>query len=176
MAVQLTGAELAKVTANRKAQRPTYYNSKTGQDVNISEDFESFLILLPKATKKQGVTWLTQSVTLRQRQLDRDLLLREAISSETDDANAVLLELSLQTLAFTQFRDAVKAGKFAETAELGLMLGDMQAGLDEELMYEERQNHLKKLLAVVEQDLNSLGLDANTIQQTQSWLASLLAY
>jgi hypothetical protein len=176
MAVELTAAEHALVNQKRKAQRPTYYNKNTGQEVNISEDFEKFLILLPGGTKKQAVAWITQSVSMKTRQIDRDLLLREAILTETEDTQAAILELAVQTTAFTLFRQAVEAGKFAEVGELGTMLSDLQEGLDEELLYEERMKHLKKLLTAVQLDLDSLGLSSDGIKQTQSWISPLLAY
>lgn len=176
MALNLTAAELQEVSQRRKTERPSYYNAALDRDIQISEDFEAFLILTPTVQKKQAVSWIGQTATLKQRQYDIDLLMLESIQKESESAQAAKAELDAQLATFQLFRESLSTGKFATIPELSTMLRDLQFGLDDLIFVKERIEHLKAMLDDVERDITSLGLSEEQIQQTQGWLASLMAY
>ncbi len=177
MAVVLNKTDAVKVSGKRKADKPTFYNAQTGTEEPISLDFESFLILAPQDLKDSTVDWIEKSQQpAAARSADRDALLKEAITAELEDSTAWLEEMDKKIEDFREFRDRFQVGQFADVPEIGLMLRDLQTGLDEVMHHRGRAKHLVVMSTVIQGRLETDGVTEAQAKETASWRGPFLAY
>jgi hypothetical protein len=174
--VPLTTGEKRRVKAGRLAEKPTYFNAQSGQNVSISEDFEAFLILQSKPTKQEAVSWASQALANQDVDLLRDLLLADALAADQNDASAALEEVNAELARFDEFRGRFAPGKFASVGEIQTLLSDLQLGLDRLVNLKDRLRHLEVYDGVQSELLLSAGLTENQVKETGSWIGPLLAY
>lgn len=175
MAVELDSDERARVETARLPVRPKYYNASTLSEQTISQDFEAFLILQDAATIAETLTWLGTAGLLGTARMDRDAVLFEALIIDQQDASDQLEETTESTSLFSRFREAFQAGKFSETAEVSLILRDMQLMADELFSHQDRIDHLQHVQSRV-QNVLSQQLSPAQLRQLQSWPTPLLSY
>jgi hypothetical protein len=175
MAVELSSDERAKVESNRLTDRPSYYNAASASQVQISEDFEAFLILQDPVTLSSTLTVLTTAGLLGTLRLDRDAVAFEALLVDQQDRSDQQSEVATQTSVVNAWRDLFLAGKFSDTPEVGLLIRDVIAQTDETFADEDRLNHLEAVQARV-QDRLSQGISSTQLQELLSWPTPLLTY
>jgi hypothetical protein len=176
MTVPLTTSERRRVKAGRLADKPTYFNSQSGQNVSISEDFEAFLILQDTPAKQEAVSWTAQALANQDIDLLRDLLLADALAADSSDASSALEEVEAELARFDEFRDRFAPGKFASIGEVQTLITDLQLGLERLVSLKDRLRHLEVYDNVQGELLLSAGLTEGQIKQTGSWIGPLLAY
>jgi len=175
MAVELDGDELAKIAQNRRAPRPTYFDASSLQDTQISEDFESFLILQDAITITATLTWLAATAALAELRLDRNAVAFEALIVDSDDRASRKSESEDVVSAFNEWKETFLAGKFSDVPEVGLLIRDMQAMADEIFALDDRLFHLERMQARVRDRIRQ-GMSTAQLQELQSWPTPLLAY
>lgn len=175
MAVELSSDERARIDSNRRTPRPQYYSASLLRDEMISEDFESFLILQDPATIKSSLDWLGSAGKIAEKRADRNAVAFEALVADTEDREAVQSEVGDLTAEFGKWRESFQAGKFSDTAEVGLIIKDMMATAEELFVLEERMKHLEnvqiRVADVIRSDISNAQL-----RELQSWPTPLLAY
>lgn len=175
MAVELTNDERAKVEVARLAPRPEFFNAESVQKVQISADFEAFLILQDEDTIQAAIDWLTDTNDLAESRIDRDAVAFEALVSDINDRETKQSEVSDLTSTFNEWREKFQAGKFSDVSEVGLIIRDMQATAEELFVLEERMSHLEAVQNRVGDRIRS-GISKAQLRELQSWPTPLLAY
>ena len=194
MPIYLSDQERQLISKHIKAARPTYFSSSFGEEVQISEDMEKFLILTPPDARNNTVAWLQDSNKKTKDKEDRESILKEALSAELQDSKAMLDEADAGLTQYDNFRTSYfknvipessgsvgtglksKQERFAEVAEVGQALSDLSRSVEEFLVVRDRAKHLHVLASVLQARLSQGTVTANDKRQISSWATPFTAY
>jgi len=178
MAVFLDEQQSRLVSSLRKppANRPRYYNAGAKQKLQISEDFEAFLILQGKRGSKETLDWLKESNNLALADGDRDALLAALADNEQADAAATIREIGPIVRRFERFRGTFVVKGFEAVGEVGQLLGDLQRPMLALQTISRRSVHRQVAGKLAKEFLLSNGITIDQQRQLQSWYTVLTAY
>jgi predicted transcriptional regulator len=178
MALTLDDSQLALVDTRRKPSgtRPKYYNSSQDKTVEISEDFEAFLILQGKKRNSDTLKWLDSAKTLAARNLSRDALASQALKRDVEDASNSQHELQALINSFNSFRESYQTNGFENVVEAGILLQDLQVAMAEIQTVVNRLKHRELSGKFGLTDLTTNGISPKRQQQISSWYSPLCAY
>lgn len=132
--------EFRKVEAARKKSgRPTYFNASQLIDLEISEDLEAALILLPADAKQECRQRFDAQNEQSDRVQTRDSILKAALKQDIDNAQVQVDELQQKVTDLQEFK--AKFQTYADVGEIGLILRDAQLDMDELVMAYDRAKH-----------------------------------
>ena len=172
---ELTNDERAKVEVGRLSPRPKYFNAASAQEVEITADFEAFLILQNPVTIASTLTMLSTTGLLAELRIDRDAVAFEALLVDESDRSDQQDELILTTALFNEWRGAFEAGKFSDTPEVQLIIRDIIAQADETFAAAERLDHLQAVQARAQDRLRQ-SISSLQLQELLSWPTPLTTY
>lgn len=179
MSVVLSPAEQKTVDEKRKSDSslPSYFDSGLRQDVKISRDFESFLILSTGELKTTAIKWIDKAVTLNKANAQRDALYKLAAAQERLNAEAQIAIYNQQLDNFDKFRQNFqKNAQFADVAEVSKFLQDLQKVIDERVVGLDRAKFDHNISLLADQALSQFAVQSQDIEELQSWNAVLSAY
>jgi len=163
--------EVQKVQAS--VERPTYYSAILRQDIQISEDFEAFAILVEPDLREEIIDRLGQA---NEGDPVRRRLYEEAISFEQQDAQERLLVLERQVAGFGAFRQNVIASPAGSSPDIAPLIQDVQRNIGIVAEDRERMYHRLQVARVLE-SLNTRQEGGDNIQkQRDSWEEVLSTY
>ena len=174
----LDPTQLITVSAKRlpEAQRPYYYNASLSQKVQITPDFEAFLILQGHANNKKATDWLQKANGFAIHDSDRDALLAAYMDNELEDATAAANEVEPIMSQFADFRSSYIVAGFEGVTEVGLFLDDLQRPMSEILVLGDRQRHRQQYALLSKKILTNKGLAQAQLKELNSWFDPLTAY
>ena len=171
----LTTEQSKQVESSRHSTRPSVFSPTGGGQVQVGEDFESWLILTPKSTKARAVEWITELLT-READDDYQNLLKETLDSEEASIEVQSMDLAGSTSAFTEWRSNPNVAGFEDVAEIGWLFQELQQGF---APYQEdaELTHYERLRAAVKSRFQlSKDSEATRKERLNSWIAALNAY
>ena len=176
--ISLTTQERKTVSTGRKVPRPSYYSAQNKQNVEISEDFEAFLILVGSKKRHEAAKWISDIGDLAGSNDDRDGLLKEWLDNEQTTVDAVVDELETDLAAFDTWRKEFinDDPRFAAIPEVQQLIRDLQSQAESLFSTQRRMIHRAILLGQTETRLFNGGLRAGQMQQTISWVTPLTSY
>lgn len=167
--------DMAKVEGlRRKPSRPEYMSAGLRQRIEISEDFESVLILMPPSTREEARQHLRQQDEPVDRIKRRDAILGTALGIDIDNATAQDEEIqnSLQ-----QFQTLIgKLNSFGEVAETALLVRDLQIDKDEAILAGDRAKHRLIVSALIRDRIQTHSVAKEIDEERKSWSAVLGEY
>ena len=179
MAISLTEDELAFVNTHRLSADalPTYFDASVQKDVQISRDFEAYLILAPNDLKSAAIAWINTAVQLNHSNLLRDTLVQRATAQEVSNST---LEYNAYQTALTNFQDFrenfLTEQDFATVTEVQLFLSDLQAVMDEITTGSDRAQYALTLATVVSRYNDKIAVSQALVEELQSWSVPLGSY
>lgn len=167
--------DFQKVEAARKRNgRPTYYSADQGTDVEISQDFEAALILIPASAKQECRQRFDAQDEQAERVQKRDGILKAALKVDAENAQDQLTELQEKITTLQSFKE--KFQSFAEVGEIGLLLRDAQLDMDELILAADRAKN-RAVVAVALADRVDNGSISDALnKERQSWSRVLTEY
>ena len=172
--VQLSVSELTEVNAKRLAFRPVRYDDGLGSWVQVTEDFETFLILTPIAKKAQAVNWINvQQLGLEGDSL-RDIVVNDFLLREIAEATLPQETLSLVTDLYEDFRAEFVQGRFAGIAEVVTLMEDTRLGADRLFTENDELEHRIVAATAVQERYSNDGTTDGRRLQASSWVTPLM--
>jgi len=175
----LTSDEAKKVDAQAKQERPYYYSSDSAELVQISSDFEAWLILTPMGIRARLATFF-------QFILDNDIndwpqrknLLDKWLEDEEDDLRTEIEGYGLTIDSYDEIRESLASSTagFEDVDEVNRLAVDLTTSTGDLV---ERRDNLKfeKALSVVLQSrAEGSGIPDDVEQEIKSWVRLLLTY
>ena len=176
MAVTLDEGQTRQVGVRRRKPRPEFYNSLLGKRVPISEDFESFLILLGRPRTKAAMDWLKEAGDYGIIDADRDSLINKACENEIADAETANKEVAPIIDRFQRFRAQFLLTGFEAVPEVGMIIADLQRPMAELQNISARLNHRIQYATLCQDSLKNDGITPERSRQIDSWYTPLTAY
>lgn len=161
----------ADISSYRKSPRPKYYNANTRMFVEISLDFETFLLRMSGINKRNMLARLQKSVTVSTLNGARDNLMRKALDNMATNAGSVLTELDANLSEYqTFFQNEMNAGN--GITEVGMLVSDIGRSYGESLARREQANNDLTASAFLKSSMSN----PNTKKQIQSWIEIVTQY
>jgi hypothetical protein len=177
LGVTLSPTDLATVQQQELSTLPEYYSAASSQYVEISRDFEAFLILSSSDLKNAALNWIQTTVDLQKKNKLRDDLTALAVQNELTNAQAKIAEYNTQLNGFGQFRTNFQANStFASVSEVQLFLTDLQVVIDEMATGLDRATFDQTICQVIQRGQNQVSISQNQIQELQSWTSVISTY
>lgn len=177
MALTLTDAQQATVDPRRRDTPPSYFDADLQTKVEISRDFEAFLILAPTNLKTSAINWIKTSVDLQQVNKDRDALVGLAITQEILNATNKMNALNDTLDDFNTFRENFQTNEdFSAIPEVQQFLLDLQRPIAELAAALDRAQFDATVSQVVQRGNDELVVTAPEIEELQSWTGVLSVY
>ena len=175
---RLTNEEAETVRARRRedGERPTYYNSGSGQDTEISEQFEAFLILLAQGVKTEAVTWINAIANLMPDREEWNEVLLETIEQQIANARTLNDDVNTTYEGYESFRTNFRIDGFEDIQEVGLFLDDLQVGMGELNERARTTKHLEVLSSILNVRASSEDFSDERLRQLRSWITPLMTY
>jgi len=170
-----TPEELQRLlSTSRQSPRPTYYSVVSGGDLQISYDFETYLIKLDNASKNELVTRLRKAVDQVTGKLDRDGLVLAAASYEVSVVGSQQDELALELGDYSNFsKTELQSNQLPETVAL---VNDLGTALGEKLFQRDQfENEIVAAGTIMNALQTGSGSQAQK-KQIQSWITLITAY
>lgn len=181
MAIRFTDEERQLIAEKRKPfnERPNFFNSQTGEEQKISEDFEAYLILQDQAEKQRILQWIRRTIEIIIDNADRDSLLGEYLAIRKEDSELRLQELEEESQRFSAFREDLAVNgdrRFDTVAELNLLTATLQKPIDSLVIQRDSAFHEQNLITILETRLESEKSDSNTKKELDSWQVVISSY
>jgi hypothetical protein len=176
---KLTDSERAQVLRRQKAQAdlPEYFSAELKTDIQISRDFEAFLILAPEDLKTSAIDWIQKAHSLQKANKVRDDLVKLGIQNETANATKIITALDEETQKFDEFRQTFQTQEaFSGVGEVQLFLRDLQRVIEERVVDRDRAFFDQVMAGVQDRFSNQSGLTDDQTEELQSWTAVLTTY
>jgi len=176
---QLSPVEQSQVERKQKTQSdlPAYFSADLQQDVQISRDFEAFLILAPDDLKTTALDWIQKAQTLQKANTVRDELVALAIKSELSNAALQIEALDTELQHFEDFRQTFQTQDvFSGVPEVQLFLQDLQRVIEERNVQRERAYFDQTMAGIQDRFSAQTQLTKDQTEELQSWTAVLTTY
>lgn len=176
MTIEYKSAEdFKKVEAARKKNgRATYYNADLHQDIEIGEDLEAALILLPANAKQECRQRFDAQTEQSDRVQKRNSILKDALRTDLDNAQAQTSELQQKVTELQSFKE--KFQTFAEVGEIGLILRDSQLDMDELVVAYDRAKNRAVVSGILLGRTDLATITPELDKERKSWTRVLAEY
>lgn len=175
----LTSSEAKTVDAQAKQERPYYYNSDSAELVEISEDFEAWVILTPIGIRARLANFF-------QFILDNDIndwplrkeLLDEWLEDEEDDLRTEIEGYGTIVDTYDEIRDSLASSTigFEDVDEVNRLSVDLTTSTGDLVERRDSLKFEKALSVVLKSRADGSGIPENVEQQIKSWIRILLTY
>jgi hypothetical protein len=173
--------ELINQQARAPAARPYYYNAQRRTPVQITADFEGFLILQTADEKQKTLTWIGSAAKLEEDHKDRDDLLSKYLDLRVVDAQARIDEIGKRTNDFLEFKtnfitDGGDSSRFASIEEVNLLALSLQRPMDRMVVQQEAAYHELVLTNTLKNKLIIEQTTEDTQKELKSWQTVVSGY
>ena len=179
LSITLTEEELTKVESKQKniEKLPSFFDAGLRANVQISRDFEAFLILSEDPLKTSAIDWIKKAVTIQKVNKDRDDLVALALTQEKANSDLKIAALDQKLTDFNTFRTTFQANpEFAGVPELQRFLFDLQRVVEELASARDRAQFDGTTSQVIQRGNDRLAVSDQEIEELQSWTGVLSAY
>ena len=159
------------ISRYRKTPRPLYSNASTGTQVQISLDFETFLLTLSGIQKRTLISRLQKSLTISRTKGARDNLYKIALENQAANAGAEVTELDADLGEFQIFMQDELASAHGVT-EVGMLISDIGTSYGENLFARDQANNS---LIAANVFYSQFG-NSPQKKQIQSWIEIITQY
>lgn len=175
---RLTNAEAEQVRSQRRepGDRPTYFNSGSGENAEISEQFEAFLILLSQGVKTEAVTWINAIANLIPDREEWNEVLLETIAQQIANAETLNSDVNETYSGYEAFRTNFRIDGFEDITEIGMLLDDLQVGMGSLNERSRNAKHLEVISSLLDLRAQDTSYNSDRLRQLRSWVTPLMTY
>lgn len=163
------------VDSYRKRPRPTYYNSSSKTETEISYEFETWLIQLPNTQKQDLISRLRNSIQKQPTLLVRDNLEKEAYKQIAKNSGAAVTELDTNIGEFVSFKSS-ELNQSGSVPEVSALLNDISNGFGEVVFRRDEENYNLVYASFSNIRLSSNASSESARKQVESWVTLISEY
>ena len=174
MPLILATEDIDKVRSKRMLPRPLRYSAGLGAWVQVSTDYEAFLILTPAGKKGAAANWINLQTLGLDDNIIRDVVAYDYMVRESAEVELQQASLLLLTEAYASFRSDFIDERFQGVSEVSELLQDTRIGADRLFSYTDDLEH-RSIMATAAQTRYTNGAVSDARRrQAASWSISLL--
>jgi hypothetical protein len=161
--------------------RPLYYSSINKKYLQISDDFEGYLILQSAEEKRKILTWISDIAKINNDTKDQNILLQRFMDVRSADADDRIAELDEKLNKYSEMQadlitDGNDVSRYSSIVELDLMVRSISKPLDNLLIQREQAFHEKNIIAAVTNAVRSEQITDETKKELSSWQGVISSY
>jgi len=182
MAITWSKEELDAIQKqSMKDMRPSYYSITNKSYIQISEDFEGYLILQASDDKQKILTWMKDVSKINNDTKDQNELLSRFLQVRSDDTTARIDELDEKLNKYDEMQtDLITDGKdpsrYGSIMELSLMVTSITKSVDNILIQREQAFHEQNMIATITYILDNEKITDDTKKELTSWQNIISTY
>jgi len=182
MAITWTTAELEAIQKQTLGDlRPSYYSITSKSYIQISSDFEGYLILQSADDKQKVLTWMTDVNKINNDKTDQNELLNRFMAVRSDDVAARITELDDKLDEYSNMQaDLITDGKdpsrYGDIIELSLMVNTISRPIDNLNLQREQAFHEQNMIQVITDAVRSEQVNDDTTKELTSWQTIMSTY
>ena len=162
-------------------RRPSYFSSLSQNFIQISPDFEGYLILQPQDQKQRTLTWIQEASKIQVPNIDHDAILNRYFIIRQTDALTRIDELDSMLNNFAQFQaglltDGTDPSRFAAIGEVNILTRSLRRPLDKIAVQRDLGFHEQTLVNLLKGRLDLEQTNTSTQQELQSWQNVISTY
>jgi len=162
-------------------QMPYYYLARRKTLIQISEDFEAYLILQTAAAKAKIQTWLKKTSDANLARADRDEILKRYLDLRKVDSQKVIESIDKKLDSFDEFKTSLlgtpeDANRYASVTELNEFTEVVQRPVDELTLLRETAYMEQNITALADKYLTEYGVSKDTQREINSWKTVFASY
>lgn len=164
-----------------KDLRPSYYSIQNRNLIQISEDFEGYLILQGADDKQKIITWMADVGKINNDTKDQNDLLAKYLEIRGTDADDRITELEERLNKCSEMQanlitDGKDPSRYGSIFELSLMIQSVTKSIDNIMIQREQAFHEKNVIAAVTNKVKSETVDDESKRELDSWKSILATY
>ena len=161
--------------------RPSYYSTTNKNYIQISEDFEGFLIIQAADNKQKLLKWMSDIGGITNDVKDQNKLLTAFIAVRDADANAQIVEIDNKLNDYAEMQatlltDGTDPARYASIIELDLMLTSISKSVDNITIQRDQAFHELCVTKTVENKLNIEAVSDEAEKEMSSWQSIVSSY
>jgi len=182
MAITWSTSELESIKQQSLGdQKPSYYSVTNKNYIQISNDFEGYLILQGADDKQSVMDWMTDAVSISNDKKAQTELLNRFLAVRTQDVDARITELDdtlnkyddMQTNLIT---DGTDPSRYGSIIELDLMVKSMAKPLDNLTIQREQAFHEQNMIAAITNAIKNESVTEDTTKELTAWQSIMSIY
>ena len=164
-----------------KELKPSYYSLKNKNYIQISEDFEGYLILQASDDKQKILTWMADVSKINNDTKSQNELLTRFLEVRSADADARIEELDEKLNKYDDMQsdlitDGNDPSRYGSIVELSLMVTSITNSVDNILIQREQAFHEKNVIATITDILTDDNVTEDTTKELTSWQTIMSTY
>lgn len=164
-----------------KELKPSYYSLKNKNYIQISEDFEGYLILQASDDKQKILTWMADVSKINNDTKSQNELLTRFLEIRSADADARIEELDEKLNKYDDMQsdlitDGNDPSRYGSIVELSLMVTSITNSVDNILIQREQAFHEKNVIATITDILTDDNVTEDTTKELTSWQTIMSTY
>jgi len=167
--------ELVRKKSKSPEERPSYYRAPANKTIQITKNFENFLILAPNDFKEKATKLIDSYKATDEWEVEKRNITSDVLTKDSDYIDSVLAELEEKIVDYKNFRNSFSDLKYSDAPEVGYMMEDLQQGSGLLYYYHDRFFHLKKFYEEL-QKRETAFFDSENFKEVQSWRGPLISY
>lgn len=161
--------------------RPSYYSASSQSLIQISDDFEGYLILQNSDEKSSILNWISNLNSINNDVKDQNVLLQRFMSARTADATDRITELdsilnNYAKMEANLITDGNDPSRYGSIVELNLMVTDLARGLDNISIQREQAFHEQNLINAITAVINAEIITDQFQKEVDSWQSIVSTY
>jgi len=161
--------------------RPLYYAPANKRYLQISNDFEGYLILQSAEEKRKILTWISDITKINNDIEDQNTLLQRFMDVRSADADDRISELDEKLNNFSEMQaelvtDGNDVARYSSIIELDSMVRSISKPLDNLLIQREQAFHEKNIIAAVISNIKLEKITEDTKKELSSWQTVVSTY
>jgi len=182
MAITWSTSELEAIKKQTlKDLKPSYYSLVNKNYIQITEDFEGYLILQSADDKQKILTWMADVGKINNDTKDQNELLNRFLAIRAEDADARVVELderlnNYSDMQATLITDGKDPSRYGTIVELSLMTQAISKSIDIISLQREQAFHEQNMVAAITIAVKNEQSNADTEKELTSWQNIVSAY
>jgi len=182
MTISWSTSELEEIKKQKMGDlRPSYYSTTNKNFIQISEDFEGYLILQNSSDKQKILTWISDVEKIDNNTKDQNTILDKYMTIRSDDADARITELDaklnnyddMQTSLIT---DGTDPARYGTIVELSQMITSISKPLENISIQRDQAFHEKNIILAVTNKIKSEQISDESSKELDSWKSIMSSY
>jgi len=154
--------------------RPSYYSITNRNLIQISSDFEGYLILQGADDKKKLLTWMSDVSKINVENKEQNEILTTFLGIRGQDADDRITELDIKLNKYADMQadlitDGNDPSRYGSIVELSLMIRAISKSLDSIAIQREQAFHEKNMVVLLSKIADNEKVDENTQKELTSW-------
>lgn len=182
MSINWSTSELEAIKKQTlKDSKPSYYSLTNKNYIQISEDFEGYLILQGGDQKQKVLTWMSDVSKINNDTKDQNAILNRFLEIRYQDTSDRITELDEKLNKYSEMQtelitDGTDPSRYGSIIEINLMVKCISKSIDNINLQREQAFHEQNMVTAVQNAIQNEQVSDDTTKELTSWQTIMSTY